>query len=51
MDKYLSLTKLRVYVTATNLLTFTDYLSYSPELSTGSYPEGRQFVFGINVSF
>lgn len=48
---YLSLTKLRVYVTATNLLTFTDYLSYSPELSTGSYPEGRQFVFGINVSF
>ncbi|WP_287641662.1 SusC/RagA family TonB-linked outer membrane protein [Bacteroides sp.] len=48
---HLSLSKLRMYVTATNLLTFTDYLSYSPELATGDYPEGRQFVFGINVSF
>lgn len=48
---HLSLSKLRLYVTATNLLTFTDFKSYSPELSAGAYPEGRQFIFGINVGF
>lgn len=47
----LSLNKLRFYITLTNLLTFTDFLSYSPELSAGAYPESRQFVFGINVGF
>lgn len=49
--KNLQLQKLRVYATATNLFTFTDFLSYSPELTPGSYPESRQYVFGINVSF
>lgn len=43
--------KLRLYATATNLLTFTEFKSYSPELSAGAYPEARQFVFGVNVSF
>lgn len=43
--------KLRLYATATNLLTFTEFKSYSPELSPGAYPESRQFVFGVNVSF
>lgn len=47
----LSLTRLRCYATATNLLTFSKYLSYSPELSPSAYPESRQFVFGINLSF
>lgn len=45
------ISKLRFYFTATNLLTFTDFLSYSPELSPGAYPESRQFVFGVNLSF
>ena len=49
--KKLQLQKLRVYATATNLLTFTDFLSYSPELTPGAYPESKQYVFGINVSF
>lgn len=49
--KKIQLQKLRVYATATNLLTFTDFLSYSPELTPGAYPESRQYVFGINVSF
>lgn len=49
--KQLSLSRLRVYATATNLLTFTDFKSYSPELTPGAYPESRQYVFGINVSF
>ena len=43
--------KLRLYATATNLLTFTEFKSYSPELTPGSYPESRQYVFGVNVSF
>lgn len=49
--KTLSVQRLRVYATATNLLTFTDFKSYSPELSPGAYPESKQYVFGINVSF
>lgn len=43
--------KLRVYATATNLLTFTELLSYSPELSPGAYPEPQTFVFGANLTF
>ena len=31
--------------------TFTEFKSYSPELTPGSYPESRQYVFGVNVSF
>lgn len=45
------LKKLRVYATATNLFTFTKFKSYSPELTPGSYPESRQYVFGLNVTF
>lgn len=41
----------RIYATATNLFTLTDYKSYSPEKAPGSYPEPRTFTFGINVSF
>lgn len=51
MIKTLKVQRLRLYATATNLLTFTDFLSYSPELTAGAYPEARQFVFGINLSF
>lgn len=43
--------RLRLYVTATNLFTATKFLSYSPELTPGSYPESRQWVFGLNLSF
>ena len=45
------MSKLKMYVTATNLLTFTEFSSYSPELGTGAYPEGRTYVFGLNVQF
>lgn len=47
----LGMSKLRVYATATNLLTFTELLSYSPELSPGAYPEPQTFVFGANLTF
>lgn len=46
----IGISKLRFYFTATNLLTFTDFKSYSPEMTPGSYPETRQFVFGVNLS-
>ncbi len=43
--------KIRLYGTATNLWTSTDFKSYSPELNPGQYPEPKQVIFGLNVSF
>ncbi len=43
--------KARVYATATNLFTLTDYKSYSPEKNPGGYPEAQSFTFGLNLSF
>lgn len=59
-----------IYLTAENLLTFTKYSGYDPELSAfnsksssttdknaapgidwGSYPQSRDFVLGVNISF
>lgn len=56
----MGLTKLRVYVTGSNLHTFTKYTGYDPEASTmssvlcpgvdfGAYPRSRSVVFGVNV--
>ncbi|GHV59943.1 hypothetical protein FACS1894182_14720 [Bacteroidia bacterium] len=47
----IGMTKARIYATATNLFTLTDYKSYSPEREAGSYPEPQTFVFGINLGF
>lgn len=43
--------RLRFYFTGSNLLTFTDYKSYSPERNANSYPESRQYLFGLNLDF
>lgn len=51
LTKTFMVEKLRVYFTATNLFTSTDILSYSPELNISSYPEPKQFIFGLNVQF
>ncbi len=44
---------LRVYATASNLLTITPYKGYDPEVSSGTdsgaYPASRTFTFGVNV--
>ncbi len=56
------LSKLRLYATASNLLTWTPYSGFDPEVSTmsssltpgvdfGAYPRSRSFVFGVNVAF
>tara|TARA_B100001057_G_scaffold497105_1_gene600327 strand:- start:1633 stop:4809 length:3177 start_codon:yes stop_codon:yes gene_type:complete len=52
---------LRLYVTGTNLITWTKYSGFDPDISfnnpllTGfdrsSYPRSRSFIFGINVTF
>lgn len=54
---------LRLYLTAYNLYTFTNYSGFDPEVSTrrdtpvtpnvdySAYPKSRQFVAGINVTF
>jgi hypothetical protein len=43
------LSKLRVYVAAQNLATFTDYPGFDPELSATAYPLSRSFFFGVNL--
>lgn len=59
----LNVSKLRIYATAQNLLTFTDYTGYDPEIGSfnqnvllsgvdnGRYPTPRTFIFGINLDF
>ena len=52
------LSKLRLYISANNLLTITEYSGYDPEIGGGSfgvdrgiYPTPRFFLFGINARF
>lgn len=51
-------TKLRVYLTAENLLTLTKYTGYDPEvgggvfgIDKGQYPQARSFIGGVQVQF
>lgn len=51
--------KVRFYVTGENLVTFTKYTGYDPEIAGGDtfgidrayYPQSRTFLFGANVQF
>ncbi|WP_158838285.1 SusC/RagA family TonB-linked outer membrane protein [Polaribacter sp. L3A8] len=49
------LSKLRLYVSAQNLITITDYSGLDPELTSGvdygRYPQPKSFLFGVQVSF
>ncbi len=57
------LSNVRIYAQATNLLTITDYSGVDPEVSTfvntssgngvdnNTYPGGKTYTLGINVSF
>lgn len=54
----LGIRRLRVYATAENLLTFTNYTGYDPEvgggvfgIDKGQYPQARTFLGGIQLSF
>lgn len=53
--------RLRVYVSANNLATFTKYMGYDPDFSSGSpltggvdqgvYPQAKIFMAGFNLNF
>ncbi|MCG8321958.1 MAG: TonB-dependent receptor [Cytophagales bacterium] len=48
---------LRIYLTATNLFTITEYTGLDPEvivgngIDVGRYPQSRSFIAGINLQF
>ena len=48
--KNMGLSKLRLYLTGSNLLTITDFESYSPEKNPSDYPEAISVVAGLQVS-
>jgi hypothetical protein len=59
----LTLQSLRLYATVNNLYCLTKYDGFDPEIAinpyyayyrgydTGSVPQSRSFIFGLNVSF
>ncbi|MGV3641565.1 MAG: SusC/RagA family TonB-linked outer membrane protein [Adhaeribacter sp.] len=67
LTQHLRIQKLRVYVSAQNLLTSTDYEGYDPEvnylsegatnsnrnlgLDYGSYPNAKSLTMGLNIGF
>jgi TonB-linked SusC/RagA family outer membrane protein len=58
LTKRVGLNTLRVYVTANNLITITNYSGFDPEvgmnnygIDTGRYPQARSVFVGVNVNF
>lgn len=60
MTEYLKIKNIRFYVTAENLLTFTKYKGYDPEIGGGVfsngidhgiYPQARTVIGGVNITF
>lgn len=55
----MGLSSAQFYVTGENLLTFTNYTLYDPEIATnssrgidmGGYPQARSFVVGVRLGF
>lgn len=59
----IGISRLRAYVTGTNLFTVTDYTGYDPEISSfnsndaslgidfGSYPTSKTFTVGVDITF
>jgi len=46
--------RMRLYFSARNMLTFTKYSGYDPEVRPvdfSGYPQNKTFVFGANVTF
>ncbi|MDR0510066.1 MAG: TonB-dependent receptor [Rikenellaceae bacterium] len=66
LPKFYGVNNLRVYVSGNNLLTFTKYSGFDPEVNSfdsygsssafrgidgGGYPQARSFIFGVNLNF
>ncbi|MGB7395363.1 MAG: SusC/RagA family TonB-linked outer membrane protein, partial [Pricia sp.] len=45
----IGLANAKVYVTGTNLFTFTDYRSYSPENNAGAFPDAKGLTVGVRL--
>ena len=52
------ISRLRIYVTAENLATLTNYTGYDPEvgggvfgIDKGQYPQARAFIGGVQLQF
>ena len=62
LDK-IGFSKIRVFVTGTNLMTITDYTGYDPEVANftssdatigvdlSAYPPAKTYTFGVNLTF
>jgi len=63
LTQRVKISSFRIYATANNLATITGYSGFDPDVNArrntpltpgvdyGSYPRGRTFVFGVNVTF
>ena len=63
ISRHAAIQNLRVYVTGQNLITWTHYLGYDPEVSAnpfsttnpgvdyGVYPQSRTYTVGLNATF
>ncbi|MFA9391143.1 MAG: SusC/RagA family TonB-linked outer membrane protein [Prolixibacteraceae bacterium] len=56
VSKVKNLSKVRLYVNASNLYTFSKFKGYDPEVGLdgiywGGYPRLRNWTFGVNVTF
>lgn len=53
--KSISIQSLRLYVSVSNLVTFTKYTGYDPEVGNGvdygNYPQSRTFMLGTKINF
>ena len=53
----IGLRKMRIYYSGTNLLTFTKYSGFDPEIGAGMgidrgiYPQARVNTIGVNITF
>ena len=45
----LRLNNCKLYITATNLITVTDYKSYSPENNPNDFPDTKSLTIGLNL--
>ena len=45
----LHLNNCKLYITATNLITVTDYKSYSPENNPNDFPDTKSLTIGLNL--
>ena len=51
----LGMSRLRIYLSGSNLFTVTRYTGYDPEVGGGvdygNYPQSRTFMLGLNINF